>query len=331
MDLKSMLGYANGSPFASNPYLDIQTPEGLITMQNTPIDLLGIDNVGNVKRMKAGRKNPYKFEGDVVREIPLKAGGLTTKQYLTERGLRDANDHGDFDNISPNKARQILHDKKVNGKPLTPEQFRLFGFLSKGNTLKFKEGGVTNPYHMQSGGMTDRQLFDFIFDDEEEPKQTTKSQQPTAPTTNDIPEQEDMNQLMSDDEGDQAFIASLLQRKGNPYTTGNNLLEENKEILSSGEYGSRGVGEYGKIIYNDLTRSLGYAPVANSIYRSEQQQNALIASGAPAVKNSYHLTGNAVDIKPADWHRLTDEQQQHFRSNYDVVYHNNHYHIEPKN
>ncbi len=75
MDLQSMLGYAYNSPFRNSPYLDIQTPEGLITMENTPIDLLGVDNLGNVKKMKAGKKNPYKFPGNQVREIPMQTGG----------------------------------------------------------------------------------------------------------------------------------------------------------------------------------------------------------------------------------------------------------------
>lgn len=36
--------------------------------------------------------------------------------------------------LSPNKARQILHDKKVHGKPLTDKQRRFFGAASKGHT-----------------------------------------------------------------------------------------------------------------------------------------------------------------------------------------------------
>lgn len=85
MDYKSIMGYANGSPYRNNPYLDIETPEGLITMENTPIDLLGIDNTGHTQVMKAGRKNPYKFKGDVVTEIPMQQGGMTDLlSYLFE-------------------------------------------------------------------------------------------------------------------------------------------------------------------------------------------------------------------------------------------------------
>ncbi len=88
------------------------------------------------KLMQFGR-GPHPYAG--MRRGRFQKGGMTSSQYNTERGLKDANDKGDFDNISPNKARQILHDKKVNGHPLTPEQNRLFGYLSKGHTLKFKK------------------------------------------------------------------------------------------------------------------------------------------------------------------------------------------------
>lgn len=89
-DLKSLYGYRAGSPFISNPYLDIETPEGLIDMEATPFDLLGIDNLGVVKHMKAGRKRPYKFRGTKVREIPMQKGGKTyssgTSETLTNLG-----------------------------------------------------------------------------------------------------------------------------------------------------------------------------------------------------------------------------------------------------
>lgn len=187
MDYKSIMGYANGSPYRNNPYLDIETPEGLITMEDTPIDLLGIDNTGHTQVMKAGEKNPYKFKGDTVREIPMKKGGYTEAQYNTIRGLKDAHDHGDFDNISPNKARKILHDKKLYGKPLTEDQRKLFGYLSKGNTLKYQQGGMTD-------------LLSYLFEDDEEEKPQSGN---TAPTTDDIENQQrvlDMRQKQIDEQ-----------------------------------------------------------------------------------------------------------------------------------
>lgn len=82
IDLISMLGYSEKSPFRNNPYLDIRSPEGIITMENTPVDLIGVDNLGNVKKMKAKSKNPYKFEGDTIREFPAQRGGNPFKQQL---------------------------------------------------------------------------------------------------------------------------------------------------------------------------------------------------------------------------------------------------------
>mgnify|MGYP006326835807 FL=1 len=258
MDIKSILGYSNNSPYRNSPYLDIQTPEGLITMENTSIDLMGIDNLGNVKKMKAGRKKPYKFEGDIVREIPH------------------------------------------------------------------------NPYQM--GGMSKSQLFNFIFDDEEEiPK---KENIPTAPSVEEVEQQQPQTQRVDSDE--ELISAIMNEERGNPYKTSHQertSVQGNPyvgEILSSGQFGNKNVGNYGKQIYGQLANDLGYKPVVNSIFRSKEQNEALRAKGLPAAKNSWHLTGNAIDLKPSDWHRLSDEKQKYYRTNYDVVYHNNHYHIEPK-
>ncbi len=45
--------------------------------------------------------------------------------------------------LTPNKAREILHDGTVHGKPITDKQRRYFGAMSKGNTLKYQKGGYT--------------------------------------------------------------------------------------------------------------------------------------------------------------------------------------------
>ena len=262
MDLQSLLGYAFNSPYRNAPYLDIQTPEGLIDMENTPIDLMGIDNLGNVKKMKAGRKNPYKFAGTTVREIP-----------------------------------------------------------------------TGNPY--QQGGLTGKQAFEFLFAEDEIEEEAKKQQVTTAPSVEEVEQQQEELQQPDNADYDASMnIASQpfgnpyagrrrsqVMQRGNPYTDA---------IRSSGQYGNQNVGEFGRQIYGELAYHLGYAPEANSIYRSQAQQNELIAKGV-GVKNSYHLTGDAIDLKPADWHRLTNEQQQYYRMRYDVVVHNNHYHIEPKN
>lgn len=91
MDLQSILGYSKGSPYANNPYLDINTPDGLIDMSNTDIDLWGIDNKGNKKKMKAGRKKLYQFPGDQVREIPIAQQGKLVNPFGDPRELARQN------------------------------------------------------------------------------------------------------------------------------------------------------------------------------------------------------------------------------------------------
>lgn len=416
MDKQSILGYAYNSPFRNRPYLDINTPDGLITMENTPVDLLGIDELGHTQHMKAGSKNMYQFPGTKVREIPMQPGGLFQSnktayvdsvfaanknlewvrrlyeknpqtvqipgqpyssthfmqsgrsmvyptvanvngqlQYLgsdarryadsTKTGIKFPNDQqaqwfgenykigtGVLPNFAkggptPHKACEMLRDGTANGKKLTAKQKRYFGFLC-GKTKK-QEGG--NPYQM--GGITKAQMFNFLFDDEEDTP-TKKEEVPTAPSTEEIEEPKNTNQeseqlyQMALDVAMQGFAGNPYrnregrqQRQGNPYAD---------QILSSGQFGDQNVGEYGRQIYGDLVNSLGYKPTVSSIFRSKEQNDALIAAGKPAVKNSWHLTGNAVDVKPVDWHKLSNEQQAYYRSRYDVVYHDNHYHIEPK-
>lgn len=65
----SMQGYNVDSPYNHNPFLDINSPTGDITLEHTNIPLLGIDEYGNKKLMKPGNK--YKFDGTQIREYKL--------------------------------------------------------------------------------------------------------------------------------------------------------------------------------------------------------------------------------------------------------------------
>lgn len=98
---------------------------------------------------------------------------------------------------------------------------------------------------------------------------------------------------------------------------------------SSGQQGTQNIGRRGLEIGNTISNMLGYTPTFTSVYRTPEQQQQLVKQGV-GVNKSYHLTGDAVDMKPEDWNKLTKEQQGTIKSKYDVVYHNNHYHIEPK-
>lgn len=116
----SKLGYSDISPYRHNPYLDIETPQGLITMENTSMDLLGVDNKGNIQYMKANSKNPYKFQGNKVREIPTgnpyARGGFSYKDAINY--LYDGSDESDNsdapqnDNTAPSQEEiQSLTDR----------------------------------------------------------------------------------------------------------------------------------------------------------------------------------------------------------------------------
>lgn len=152
IDLQSILGYSQGSPYAGNPYLDIHTPEGLIDMSNTPIDLIGIDNKGNKKKMKAGRKNPYRFDGDIVREIPMQVGGIATiaqnNNPYTQKSDEYMQTGGRTPIITnnPNDPRLRAYQDSLNlyNKYITSDrEYR--NLAAKYNLKTWKDGNAINP------------------------------------------------------------------------------------------------------------------------------------------------------------------------------------------
>ena len=173
IDLKSIMGYSQNSPFSNSPYLDIKTPEGLITMENTPIDLLGIDNYGNIKKMKAGKKVPYKFSGNLVREIPMKMGG--------------------------------------------------------------------NPY--QNGGVTNQQLFDYLFNDDEE-----ESMQ-IAPEPEDVDDSKDLSlakteRLIRQREEEGLAMEAAMMSFDNPYRRGGDDTFFEDEFSTDVDYNPKDMNLY---------------------------------------------------------------------------------------
>lgn len=107
-------------------------------------------------------------------------------------------------------------------------------------------------------------------------------------------------------------------------------MEDEGDFSNENIYSSQsGTGRYGQQIMSELSSSLGYKPVANSIFRTPEKQEELIKQGF-GVKNSFHLTGDAVDLKPEDWKKVPDMVKSKMKGKYDVVSHNNHIHIEPK-
>lgn len=261
LDLISLLGYRADSPFQNNPYLDIHSPGGLIDMSATSQDLMGYSNLGEVKKLKAGRKNPYQFKGDVIREIPINR----------------------------------------------------------------------NPYRMQRGGYSAEDIYNFLFDDDKSEEEQPKN---TAPSTEEYEQfQQQQQQLQQNREAfarqqDNALALQLaMQSMEAP------LEQETTQrpafSLSNNSGNPYKAGRYGQEIIGELSNALGYTPQFNSVFRDPQKQQQLIKQGW-GVPNSWHLSGDAVDMKPADWNKLSKGQQDFFRKQYDVIYHNNHYHVEPK-
>ena len=74
----SATGYKKNSPDKDRPYNVI--PSGDITMDNVGIQILGIDNLGNSKKMTPG--NNYSFPGDIVLEIPTKGKAIKNKSQI---------------------------------------------------------------------------------------------------------------------------------------------------------------------------------------------------------------------------------------------------------
>lgn len=62
--LKSQLGYSEGSYYKRNPYIDVNTPNGVIDMNNTAIPLYAN---GQLLMPHSGQ---YQFDTKKVREIP---------------------------------------------------------------------------------------------------------------------------------------------------------------------------------------------------------------------------------------------------------------------
>ncbi len=66
----SRMGYRDDSPYKNQPYININTPNGLIDMSATGIPLLAIDNKGVTKYLKP-YSGMHKFPGNKVMEIPM--------------------------------------------------------------------------------------------------------------------------------------------------------------------------------------------------------------------------------------------------------------------
>lgn len=82
MNLKDILGYREDSPYKEEPFLNIKTKEGKITMKDVNKPLIGIDENGFVKVMYPGGE--YQFTSNNVTEVPLFQAGGTYEEYQSQ-------------------------------------------------------------------------------------------------------------------------------------------------------------------------------------------------------------------------------------------------------
>lgn len=96
----SIKGYKDTSPYKDASKLNINSPNGLITMNGVSKDLIGIDEYGNQQYMKANSGN-YQFQGKNITEIPVKQyGGRFKKPNVEQKSST----------LSVEKKQQILKD-----------------------------------------------------------------------------------------------------------------------------------------------------------------------------------------------------------------------------
>lgn len=167
MDLKSVLGYSNGSPFIDNPYINIKGNS--ITMKNTSIPLMLQPmkegrKIGETKIAKPFDKNPYKFpNADSVLEIPLmQEGGLSYDQaYDFLFGGDNDNQNEMVDNWSKDldvqKRIDNFHIKNNNSIPIKADnkaQYAYNFFKSKG-LKSHQAAGIVNNLIQESGNFRD--------------------------------------------------------------------------------------------------------------------------------------------------------------------------------
>ena len=227
----------------------------------------------------------------------LGVGLLGEASGWAERGRQDQYDYNQRSTIGARDA--------VNYKDFQYNPYRLYS----------KYGGKIGNYKKMAEGGAIGAAMDFLFEDDV----PTPKDLPTAPSTAEVGVGETGQPVMEDTS--QADLA-LQEAMYNP---------TNRASFAESAFQGEAVqaGQYGKQIIQDLTNTLGYTPQFNSVYRGAAKQQQLVNQGV-GVANSWHLTGDAVDMKPADWNKLSKTQQNQFRNKYDVVSHNNHIHMEPK-
>ena len=108
IDYVSKMGYRDDSPFNTRPYIDINTPNGVIDMSQTGTPLLANG------RYLAPYSGLHQFDTNVVREVPLAEEGGTIME-LTEDEIKKYRDAGYVVDLTPYPERH----NPANAFPVT--------------------------------------------------------------------------------------------------------------------------------------------------------------------------------------------------------------------
>ena len=133
IDYVSKMGYRDDSPFNDRPYIDINTPNGVIDMSNTGIDLIAN---GRFLPKYSGR---HQFDTSEVREIP--AAQMGGEQYvdLTDEEIEEYRRGGYVvEELPKAQAAEITTEEKVTEQELDVR--RPGGYVSK-QMVHFLTGG----------------------------------------------------------------------------------------------------------------------------------------------------------------------------------------------
>lgn len=151
MDVISKLGYKNNSPFKNYSKLNINTPSGIINMDNVNKRLLAIgNNSGEVKILEPNSGN-YKFNDNSVTEIPINMNNIpspaNTKLWNTVFNKAKLK-YGGI--LEKNHLINYAHDeymKKKGGYLLNREQLNKYqegGSIPPSAPLKIKDDNLTS-------------------------------------------------------------------------------------------------------------------------------------------------------------------------------------------
>ena len=135
IDYVSKMGYRDDSPFNTRPYIDINTPNGVIDMSQTGTPLLANG------RYLAPYSGLHQFDTNVVREVPLAEEGGTIME-LTEDEIKKYRDAGYVVDLTPYPERH----NPANAFPVTDPRSMQDGgnfYTLKGSKGVYRKVGDT--------------------------------------------------------------------------------------------------------------------------------------------------------------------------------------------